>query len=61
MKKKIIKARDVMHEKLLELDGMSTVSQALAAMVREEDDPGITWNERSRARDPQRMSPRQAR
>ena len=35
--------------------------QELAAMVHEEDnDEGITWNERSRARHPDRMSPRQA-
>ncbi len=32
MERKIIKARDVMHEKHLELDGMATVSQALQAM-----------------------------
>lgn len=32
MNKKIIKARDVMHEKHLEMDGMATVAQALAAM-----------------------------
>ena len=29
-------------------------------MDHEEDDPGITWNERARQRDPERMSPRQA-
>lgn len=32
----------------------------LAAMDHEDDDPGITWNKRSRERDPDRMSPRQA-
>lgn len=32
MNKKVIKARDVMHEKHLEMDGMATVAQALAAM-----------------------------
>ena len=32
----------------------------LAAMDHEEDDPGTTWNERARERDPDRMSPRQA-
>ncbi len=32
MERKIIKARDVMHEKHLELDGRATVSQALQAM-----------------------------
>ena len=29
---KIIKAREVMHEDHLELDGMATVAEALAAM-----------------------------
>ena len=29
-------------------------------MDHEDDDPGITWNARSRERDPSRMSPRQA-
>lgn len=32
MKRKVIKAREVMQENHLELDGMATVSQALAAM-----------------------------
>ena len=33
----------------------------LAEMIYEEDsDEGITWNERARARDPERLSPRQA-
>ena len=32
MEKKVIKAREVMQENHLELDGMATVSQALAAM-----------------------------
>ena len=35
MDKKIIKARDVMHEKHLELDGMATVKEALDAMKAE--------------------------
>jgi signal-transduction protein with cAMP-binding, CBS, and nucleotidyltransferase domain len=35
MQKKIIKARDVMHEKHLELDGMATVKDALDAMKAE--------------------------
>ncbi len=35
-------------------------SAELAAMDHEDDDPGVTWNERSRAREPGRMSPRQA-
>ncbi len=32
----------------------------LASMDHEDDDPGITWNKRSRERHPDRMSPRQA-
>ncbi len=35
-------------------------AQQLAAMDHEEDDPGTTWNERARQKDPDRMSPRQA-
>ena len=38
MDKKVIKARDVMHKKYLEMDGMATVSQALAAMKAEKSD-----------------------
>ncbi len=35
--------------------------QELASMIHEADtDEGVTWNERARARDPERMSPRQA-
>ncbi len=35
--------------------------EELASLVHEEDnDEGITWNERARARDPERMAPRQA-
>ncbi len=34
--------------------------QALSGMDHEEDDPGTTWNKRSRDREPQLMSPRQA-
>jgi sulfoacetaldehyde acetyltransferase len=34
--------------------------QTLASMDHEDDDPGTTWNERARARDADRMSPRQA-
>merc|ERR1719198_610133 len=33
-------------------------AEELMSMVQESDDPGITWNERSRARNPERMSPR---
>ncbi len=32
----------------------------LATLVHEDDDPGTNWNERSRNREPQKMSPRQA-
>lgn len=34
--------------------------QTLASMDHEDDDPGTTWNEDSRSREPERMSPRQA-
>jgi sulfoacetaldehyde acetyltransferase len=35
-------------------------AQQLSSMDHEDDDPGTTWNERSRAAEPDRMSPRQA-
>ncbi len=42
-------------------DTKSNWERELAEMIYEEDtDEGITWNERARARDPERMSPRQA-
>jgi sulfoacetaldehyde acetyltransferase len=34
--------------------------KTLAAMDHEDDDPGITWNQRAREREPERMSPRHA-
>ncbi len=34
--------------------------QQLSSMDHEDDDPGITWNERARTRESERMSPRQA-
>lgn len=34
--------------------------QQLSSMDHEDDDPGTTWNERSRKREPERMSPRMA-
>ncbi|KZL22095.1 Sulfoacetaldehyde acetyltransferase [Pseudovibrio axinellae] len=34
--------------------------QQLSSMNHEEDDPGTTWNERARDREPERMSPRMA-
>ena len=46
MDRKIIKARDVMHEKHLELDGMATVKQALDAMKAAQSDVVII-NKRS--------------
>ena len=38
MPRKIIKARDVMHEQHLEMDGMATVKEALDAMKAERAD-----------------------
>jgi sulfoacetaldehyde acetyltransferase len=38
----------------------SNWQKELAAMDHEEDDPGTTWNKRSRDSEPNRMSPRQA-
>ncbi|MFV2034129.1 MAG: sulfoacetaldehyde acetyltransferase, partial [Halocynthiibacter sp.] len=38
----------------------STCAQALTSMDHEDDDPGTTWNERARAREPEKMSPRMA-
>ncbi len=35
-------------------------SEELATMDHEDDDPGTTWNQRSRDSEPERMSPRQA-
>ncbi|WP_407929151.1 sulfoacetaldehyde acetyltransferase [Desulfomarina profundi] len=32
----------------------------LATLIHENDDPGTTWNERARKREPEKMSPRQA-
>jgi len=34
--------------------------QALSGMDHEDDDPGTTWNDRARKRNPERLSPRQA-
>jgi sulfoacetaldehyde acetyltransferase len=34
--------------------------EELATLVHEDDDPGTSWNERARDREPQKMSPRQA-
>ncbi|MEM6464710.1 MAG: sulfoacetaldehyde acetyltransferase [Pseudomonadota bacterium] len=38
----------------------SAWAQELSSMDHEDDDDGTTWNERARAREPERMSPRQA-
>ncbi|MFG6558863.1 sulfoacetaldehyde acetyltransferase [Sulfitobacter sp. 1A15299] len=38
----------------------SAWAQELTSMDHEEDDPGTTWNERARTREPQKMSPRMA-
>ena len=38
----------------------SAWQQALSGMDHEDDDPGTTWNERARKRQPDRLSPRQA-
>jgi sulfoacetaldehyde acetyltransferase len=38
----------------------SAWQQQLASMDHEDDDPGTTWNERSRNREPEKMSPRMA-
>ena len=38
----------------------SSWAQELTSMDHEEDDPGTTWNERARKREPQKMSPRMA-
>ncbi|MEM9640594.1 MAG: sulfoacetaldehyde acetyltransferase, partial [Pseudomonadota bacterium] len=38
----------------------STWAQQLSSMDHEDDDPGTTWNERARTREPERMSPRMA-
>ena len=35
-------------------------AQELSSMDHEDDDPGTSWNERAREREPDRMSPRQA-
>ena len=38
----------------------SAWAQELTSMDHEDDDPGTTWNERARYREPQKMSPRMA-
>jgi sulfoacetaldehyde acetyltransferase len=41
-------------------DTKAAWEKELAGMDHEGDDPGITWNERARTREPEKMSPRQA-
>jgi len=38
----------------------SAWAQELTSLDHEQDDPGTTWNERARKREPEKMSPRQA-
>ena len=38
----------------------SAWAQELTSLDHEDDDPGTTWNDRARAREPQKMSPRMA-
>jgi sulfoacetaldehyde acetyltransferase len=38
----------------------SAWAQELTSLDHEDDDPGTTWNERARSREPNKMSPRQA-
>ncbi len=46
--------------KNLVADTKSRWAQELSSMDHEDDDPGTTWNERARADEPTRMSPRMA-
>ena len=46
--------------KALVADTKSRWSQQLTSMDHEDDDPGTSWNERARSREPERMSPRMA-
>jgi len=41
-------------------DAKSAWAQQLTSMDHEDDDPGTTWNERARGREPEKMSPRMA-
>ncbi len=41
-------------------DAKTAWAQQLTAMDHEDDDPGTTWNERARGREPEKMSPRMA-
>ena len=48
------------ERKAMVAQAKSAWAQQLSSMDHEDDDPGITWNERARGREPARMSPRQA-
>ncbi len=48
------------ERKNLVAQAKSRWAQELSSMDHEDDDEGVTWNERARNRDPERMSPRQA-
>jgi len=49
------------EDRLAEISRSKTAwSNELATMDHEDDDPGTTWNQRSRDSQPERMSPRQA-
>ena len=48
------------ERKQLIAQSKSAWAQQLSSMDHEEDDPGTSWNERARSRQPERMSPRMA-
>ncbi len=52
--------RDRVERRQLIASTKSRWTQNLASLDHEEDDPGTTWNERARRREPDRMSPRMA-
>ncbi len=52
------KAREV--RKSLVAQTKSQWAQELTSLTHEDDDPGTSWNERARSREPEKMSPRMA-
>ena len=52
------KAREV--RKSLVAQTKSSWAQELTSLTHEDDDPGTSWNERARSREPEKMSPRMA-
>ena len=52
------KARQV--RKSLVAQTKSSWAQELTSLTHEDDDPGTSWNERARSREPEKMSPRMA-